>query len=198
MSEQRKRNQRLILLIIAMSFIPFIIAWIFADNPHWMSVRTNKGNLIIPPVITERNELSGYDPFSIDNLAQLNGHWVILNVVPGQQCIDFCREAIHKTKQIRLMMNKDLTRIRRAVIISDQVDAQSIADIWPQDDRLLRVNASASLMAKLRQIKNGEIPDGMLFLMDPLGNLMMHYGPGFDPYDVKADLSKLLRISQIG
>jgi hypothetical protein len=34
--------------------------------------------------------------------------------------------------------------------------------------------------------------------MDPLGNLMMQYDPGFDPYDVKKDLKKLLKISQIG
>jgi hypothetical protein len=34
--------------------------------------------------------------------------------------------------------------------------------------------------------------------MDPLGNLMMKYAPGFDPYKVRNDLSKLLRISQIG
>ena len=34
--------------------------------------------------------------------------------------------------------------------------------------------------------------------MDPMGNLMMQYEPGFDPYKVKSDLMHLLRISQIG
>lgn len=36
------------------------------------------------------------------------------------------------------------------------------------------------------------------FLMDPLGNIMMQYESGFDPYKVKSDLHKLLKISQIG
>jgi hypothetical protein len=42
------------------------------------------------------------------------------------------------------------------------------------------------------------VPDGMLFLIDPLGNLMMQYEPGFNTYKVKDDLMHLLRISQIG
>jgi hypothetical protein len=50
----------------------------------------------------------------------------------------------------------------------------------------------------LRQVKPGGMPDGMLFLLDPLGNLMMYYEPGFDPYDVVHDLKKLLTVSQIG
>ncbi len=198
MSEQQKRNQRLVLIVFAMSLIPFIIAWMFANNPQWLSGKTNKGNLIIPPVTTERSELTGFDQFSIDNLSQLNGHWVMINVIQGNRCAEFCREAIHKTKQLRLMMNKDLTRIRRVVLISGQIDAGALVDIWQDDDRLLRARANATLLAKLRKITGGEIPEGMMFLMDPLGNLMMYYDPGFDPYDVKADLSKLLRISQIG
>jgi hypothetical protein len=64
--------------------------------------------------------------------------------------------------------------------------------------RLLRSKPAASLVQKLKKIRNTDIPEGMLFLMDPFGNLMMQYEPGFDPYKVKKDLGKLLRISQIG
>jgi hypothetical protein len=42
------------------------------------------------------------------------------------------------------------------------------------------------------------MPEGMLFLIDPLGNLMMQYEAGFNTYKVKDDLMHLLRISQIG
>lgn len=198
MNEQQKRNRRLVLLIFAISIIPLIIAWMFAKNPQWLSAKSNKGNLIIPPVATERNELTGYDQFSADNLSQLDGHWVMINVIPNNECAALCREAIHKTRQIRLMMNKDLTRIRRVVIISGAIDPASVADIGQQDTRLLRAKPSASLLEKMRTITGNQIEDGMLLLMDPLGNLMMVYDPGFDPYDVKTDLGKLLRASQIG
>jgi hypothetical protein len=50
----------------------------------------------------------------------------------------------------------------------------------------------------IKQKVRPELTSGMLILMDPLGNLMMQYKAGFDPYAVKSDLKKLLRISQIG
>ena len=199
MNDQKKRNQRLILLVMVMSFIPFIFAWILTKNPQWLSPKTtNVGDLIIPPVATERNELTGYDQFSVDNLFELDGHWVMVNIIPGKTCNELCREALHKTKQLRLMMDKDLTRIRRVVIVSGPVDPEQAEQWWKDDTRLLRAIPSAEFLAKLKQIRKGGIPDGMMLLMDPFGNLMMQYEPGFDPYDAKKDMKKLLRISQIG
>jgi hypothetical protein len=131
-------------------------------------------------------------------MKELDGHWVLVNIVPSSECSKACLEAIHKTKQLRLMMNKDLTRIRRLVLLMQPVDNE-VASVWWKDDlRLLRATLTKSLSEKIKQIRQGKIEDGMLLLMDPLGNLMMHYEPGFDPYDVKKDLGKLLRISQIG
>ena len=199
MNNQKKRNQRLILIVMLMSFIPFIFAWILTKNPQWLySGTTNTGDLIIPPVATERRELTGFDQFSVDNLFELEGRWVMVNIIPGRTCDERCREALHKTKQLRLMMDKDLTRIRRVVIVAGPVDPGEARQWWKDDTRLLRVKPSAEFLAKLKQIRKGSIPDGMMLLMDPFGNLMMQYEPGFDPYDAKKDMKKLLRISQIG
>jgi hypothetical protein len=64
---------------------------------------------------------------------------------------------------------------------------------------LIRVKPSSGLVKKITGIRqNNNIPDGMLFLMDPLGNLMMQYEPGFNTYKIKDDLMHLLKISQIG
>ena len=63
---------------------------------------------------------------------------------------------------------------------------------------LIRVKVGAEFINKIAAVSKGGISDGMLFLIDPLGNLMMQYEPGFDPYKVKNDLLHLLKISQIG
>jgi hypothetical protein len=198
MSKQLTRNHRLILIIMAMSFIPFTIAWVMTKNPQWFSSRTNNGELIIPPVTTTREELMGFDQFSRNNLAELKGRWVIVNIIPGDACDAVCQESIYKTRQLRLMMGKDLTRIRRVVLLFQQIPSIENYDWWKQDDRLLRAVPANSLIEKLKHIYKGEIRDGVILLMDPFGNLMMYYQPGFDAYDIKADLKKLLRISQIG
>ncbi len=198
MNEQHKKNNRTILIIFAMSVIPFIIAWFLANDTRWMQSGTNNGELILPPLTTEKKQFTGFDSFSTENMAELTGRWVLINVINHKDCAEFCQQAIYKSKQLRLMMNKDLTRIRRMVVIIPELNELQAKDWWKDDGRLLRVRAEQPVITKIKSVAGGEIAEGKLFLMDPLGNIMMHYPPDFDPYKVKRDLSKLLRISQIG
>lgn len=198
MTDQHTKNKRTIVLLFSMTIVPFIIAWFLSSNTSWMTDSTNNGDLIIPPVTTEKSEFIAFDEFSSKNMAELTGHWVLINVVPNKQCNTICQQAIYKTKQLRLMMNKDLTRIRRVVLLIPEINIETAQPWWKDDLRLLRTKPAPSLKEKLLAIRKDNIPDGMLFLMDPLGNLMMQYEPDFDPYEVKRDLGKLLRISQIG
>jgi hypothetical protein len=196
--QQKRKNRFFIILIFGMAIIPFLLAWVLNGKAPFIEGKTNKGQLISPVLATERSDLTGLDRFSAENIAELQGHWVMLNLVPKDECNNVCREGIHKTKQLRLMLNKDLTRTRRAVLFFKNVKPER-ANQWLQDDKiLLKVKPSAALAKKLAELRKAAIPDGMLLLMDPLGNLMMQYEPGFDPYKVKSDLMHLLRISQIG
>jgi len=198
MNNQKNKNHLLILGIFGMSIIPFLIAWGLKENPELVKGRTNIGQLITPPVTTERSDLAGFDKFSADNMGELSGHWLLVNVIPNNGCNEVCAEAIHKTKQLRLMLNKELTRTRRIVILLKDVAPETANQWWLDDGTLLRVKPNGAVAKKIADIRQGNVPDGMLFLMDPLGNLMMQYEPGFDPYGVKSDLMHLLRISQIG
>jgi len=193
-----KKNRITVLLIFAMSIIPFAIAWYYAANPENLRLGTNNGDLITPPVTTELSEYAGYDAFSSDNLKELHGHWVLINLVPNTPCTEVCKEALHKTRQISLMMGKDITRVRRAAALYLKTDQAALTGEWQEDARLLKILPSAQLQEKLEKITGGTRTDGVLLIMDPLGNLMMKYPAGFDPYKVRNDLSKLLRISQIG
>lgn len=196
---QQKKNQRLILIIFALTFIPFLIAWYFQANPELLAARTkNNGTLIIPPITTEPADFLGFDQFSRDNIKELEGHWVLINVLPRVECVEICPKALHDTKQLLIMLGKDLIRVRRAALLLNTVEPASAASWWADDARLLRINADAALLQKISTLRKANVPDGLLLLMDPLGNLMMQYEPGFDPYKVKDDLKKLLAVSQIG
>jgi len=198
LSTQQKKNNRTIIIIFAMSIIPFCIAWYLSSNDAWMGGGTNQGKLIAPIITTEFSEFKGFDEFSVENMAEIKGHWVLLNIIPNKTCNEVCIKAIHKTKQLRLMMSKDLTRIRRLVLVVAEIDQQAAQIWWKDDSRLLRAKPNALLIEKINKVSKAGLKDGMLLLMDPLGNLMMQYEPGFDPYKVKSDMKKLLKISQIG
>lgn len=201
MTPQERKNRQLIIGIFAMSIIPFSIAWYLAKNPQLLnSNATNKGQLITPAMPTERTDFQGFDTFSQENLKELEAHWLIVNVIPKADCNDVCLDAIHKSQQLRLMLNKELVRTRRAVLVLDaNTSPETAANWWQNDGDLLRLKPNAAVVEKLSGLyNNGQIPEGALLLVDPLGNFMMQYAPQFNPYDVKSDLMHLLKISQIG
>ncbi|MFZ2403605.1 MAG: hypothetical protein WAW41_00600, partial [Methylobacter sp.] len=133
MHNQKNKNHILILVIFGMSVIPFLIAWGLKENPQLLKGQTNHGQLITPPVTTERSDLSGFDPFSTENMSELSGHWLLVNIIPNSGCNEACIEAIHKTKQIRLMLNKELTRTRRIVIVLKDVAPEAASKWWVDD-----------------------------------------------------------------
>lgn len=198
MIKQIQKNHRTIIILALMTIIPFSFAWYLTTDPDFKPAATNNGDLIIPVITTESPDLQGIDDFSINNIGQLKGHWVMLNIIPANNCNKLCVEAIHATRQLRLMLNKDLTRTRRAVIVMQGRQEAGFQPWWDEDDRLIKVKPSPALAIKIKQQLGGEIGEGRLLLMDPLGNIMMQYPSEFDPYAVKSDLKKLLRISQIG
>lgn len=179
-----------------MSVVPFGIAWYLAENPGKVKLGTNNGELISPPLATEISDFSGYDAFSTENLKELQGHWVLVNVLPQTDCQQACQDGLYKTNQITLMMGKDIARIRRVAVIFDK-QQQPLPQQWQDDARLLKVAPSSKLQEIINKIE-GATSAGALLVMDPLGNLMMKYLADYDPYKVRNDLSKLLRISQIG
>jgi hypothetical protein len=187
----------IILLIFAMSIIPFFIAWYLAKNPGKVTLGTNNGDLISPPETTDPGDFVGFDSFSAENLKELRGHWVLINLMPQGKCLQSCQDALFKTRQLSLMMGKDIARIRRLAVLPSNSEQQPFTKEWQDDARLLKVVPSAPLQAKINTI-TGSLKEGVLLIMDPLGNLMMKYSADYDPYKVRNDLSKLLRISQIG
>ncbi|MGY6274706.1 hypothetical protein [Methylomonas sp. MgM2] len=196
MNTQLKKNRITILLIFALSIVPFGIAWFLAENPGKVKLGTNNGELINPPLTIEYEQFVGNDEFSAANLDELKGHWILINVLQSAQCEQICQDGLYKTNQITLMMGKDIARIRRLALIYNQSN-QSLPAQWQEDARLLKAVPANALKDILRQIEGSGQPGGLL-IMDPLGNLMMKYAPGYDPYQVRNDLNKLLRISQIG
>jgi hypothetical protein len=245
MINQQKKNRLLIVIIFGMTIIPFLIAWGLKENPTLLKGQTNHGQLISPLITTRLTDFTGFDAFSTANINELPGHWLIVNLIPSDHCNERCLDALLKTKQLRLMLNKELPRTRRVVMLFKNTVTETANQWWLKDallgrlhqnenkkdeqlflkmlreenkmddalvsrlvgsenkafvmnSDLIRIVPNASLQKKIIDFRKGEVPDGMLFLIDPLGNLMMQYEPGFDTYQVKSDLMHLLRISQIG
>ena len=182
------------------SFVPFTVAWYLAKHPELVRdrQRVNHGNLIDPARPFDYADFLSQPVTAANSLPEIKGHWVMIQVASGGTCSTECQDTAYKSGQIRLMLNKELSRVRRLLLVNSPIDHGPLGELMAADPTLLVAELNDTLKRRLEEAAGAAITDGMLILMDPLANVMMWYPAAFDPYDVLRDLQRLLRISQIG
>lgn len=195
-----RRNRLVIATIALICIVPFSVAWYLARNPELVQDRkkSNYGNLITPARPFAYEDFFGQPVTTAGNLDEIKGHWVLIQIAPETGCREVCRETLHKTGQLRLMLNKELTRVRRMLLLPANGERADLPEITAADPTLLIAGLSENVMKQLKEATGTDLPDGAVILMDPFANVMMWYAPGFDPYGALRDLQRLLRVSQIG
>ena len=99
-------------------------------------------------------------------------------------------------RQLRLTQGKEMDRIERVWLITDDA-ALDIALLKKYDGtRLLRVDPQK--LAAWLPVKEDTQPSDHLYMIDPLGNLMMRFPKDPDANKIKKDITRLLKASSIG
>lgn len=190
-------SRAMIVLIALISVVPFGLAWYYAQHPELIDKTSNYGTLILPSRQIDHAQLVVDDATSNGNvLEQIKGRWILLQVSMGP-CAASCREALHKTHQSWLMLNKEMPRVQRLLLASPVTQAREAPEI-AQDDALLIAGLTPPVLQALTSAIGKPPGAGVVILLDPLGNLVLWYDTGFDPYQLVKDLKHLLKASQIG
>jgi len=187
----RVRGRRIALLILALSAAPTVAAW-FAYFVWQPQTRVNYGELIEAHPLPEI-ELRGLDGGRFD-LSQLRGKWLMLQIDSGS-CAEACRKKLLYMRQARLAQGKGAERIERVWILNDSA---SPAPSLLSDHPGMRV-ARASGNALFREFPaSPRALTDYIYLIDPLGNLMLRFPGDPDPRRMTRDLTRLLNTSRIG
>jgi len=194
---QQKKQQRgrwKLFLVLAICASPLIFSYLayYVIKP---TGRTNYGTLLDPrlyPMPDLHGVLQGGAP---QELSVYKGKWIMLQV-SSSDCQQRCQNALYAMRQLRLMQGKDMDRIERVLLVPDQQPMDTLLIRVLEDTHILRVDAKA-IQTWLPVEPDGTVQD-RLYLIDPLGNLMMRYPVEADPNKVKKDLIKLLKASSIG
>ena len=99
-------------------------------------------------------------------------------------------------RQVRLTAGKERERVERVWLVADAEPLSTMLMREYDGTRMLRADP-AELRAWLPAAAGGDVRDH-IFVVDPLGNLMMRFPKDADPNQTKKDLAKLLRASGIG
>ena len=98
-------------------------------------------------------------------------------------------------RQSRLALNNEMTRVQRVFLATGNCcDDATISRRNSRAHRARCVRARGAGAA--RAVSGG--PANSLFIVDPLGNLMMRHDASHTTKDLLSDLKKLLKLSHIG
>ena len=93
-------------------------------------------------------------------------------------------------------MNKEIDRVQRVLLVPADIKAETFSDLQKKyPDLIVLVGIDAETVKFAAEFSANR---GNVFLVDPLGNLMMSYPEKFDPKGLRSDLSRLLKNSWAG
>jgi hypothetical protein len=121
----------------------------------------------------------------------LHGRWVLL-VVSGGPCEKSCERALYATRQARTMQNREQDRVVR-VLLQPSGAALPSPSLLTGHPGLAVVAADP---AQWRALPGGGA--GNIYLVDPLGNIVLRYSADLDIKRLAKDLERVLRASRIG
>ena len=186
---QRSFRIKLVLLFLAFA-APVIFAYLayYVWPPQSL---INYGELIKP---TESP-----DPMLRDAegkefpLSKLRGKWVMLTVDQAE-CDATCEKKLWLLRQVRLATGKNMDRVERVLLLRGQ---GSVTEHIRKQHPGLRVltGADAGLLGSFPA--NGNLLDH-IYIVDPLGNVMMRYPKTPDPSGILKDINRLMYVSQVG
>ena len=189
--EQDKLPRGLIpfLLIAAVFVLPLLVAsWMYYGGALVPEGRTNHG-AILEPIVNVRERLPESDAAALSE-----DHWLLIYVDEGP-CRESCREMLFRLRQSRLMLGPDMDRLTRVFLHGDEVPDRVFLQARHAGLAVFRDPGLARLLAERRP---EQLAPGGLFLVDPLGNLVMYFSPEIEPGDMVEDIEHLLEVSRIG
>jgi hypothetical protein len=165
----------LIFLVCAAPIVLGTAAWYF----RWGTPATANYGELLPPRALEAA------PFKA-----LRGKWVLVTLDPAA-CDPRCEKKLFVVRQVRRAQGAGAERMERLWLVTDEGRPRPALLVAIEGSQVEPARGAAAGVF-------GEDPRGHIYLVDPLGNLMMRYPADPDPSRMIKDLERLLKLSRIG
>jgi hypothetical protein len=198
----RAKSRFTLLLVFGLFAAPVVFAWLaFFVYPDWRpDGSTNHGELIQPPRSLHFAPFSTVEGAALDE-DFLQGKWTYV-LWAGRECGNPCLEQLVRMHQVRLAQGKNIDRVQALLLVQGMEDPALRELQWHYPNLKIAHGGATQMHGLLREFQLAADEDvlsgGRLYLVDPMGNLMMRYQPDAAPRGIVKDLERLLRISYVG
>jgi cytochrome oxidase Cu insertion factor (SCO1/SenC/PrrC family) len=193
LSKTTPQNRNTFYLLILVFVLPFLTAVVL----HLLDLKPSGksyGNLVQPPKSLQIPALTSLQgkPFKPE---QWNKVWSVVMLV-DTNCAVPCEAQVHMLKQVHTSLNKEIKRVQRVLIVPATAAPASLSALQTKyPDLIILTGANEETVQFAQTFKQTA---GSVYLVDPLGNLMMSYPEKFDPKGLRSDLTRLLKNSWAG
>lgn len=201
MNEEVKKKNQITLIMLGLFFAsPLVLSWFVFNYTDYMEMRgtSNRGELIQPP--RQLGDLALIDPFDEERKDSLFNKWSLVYV--ANSCDETCMKSVYLIRQIHARMDKHSLRVQRVLLLTAESVDTLKGKLRDYAGQQLINNETINVEQTVNKFKLADsdkpLDANRLYIVDPLGNLMMNYKPGTNPGDIYKDLKKLLRGSRIG
>ena len=192
--QNAKLSGRKILLILAVVFLlPFTMAALL----HLLDLKPNGksyGDLIQPPKSLQFPVLKDVQGKSFKSQQWLKKWSVVM--VDSTGCAAPCQAKVQLLKQVHTSLNKEIKRVQRVLLVPNGIQGETMNELQKKyPDLIILAGADAETVKFAAEFN---VTGGQVYLVDPLGNLMMSYSEKMDPKGLRSDLTRLLKNSWAG
>ncbi|HNZ56739.1 MAG TPA: hypothetical protein PKL58_05210 [Methylophilaceae bacterium] len=195
-SPQQQRKGRVVLILMLIFFVVPLLVVFLMYKYNWMPSGASVGELVKPArLMADVSQLKNEAGANLPNTFWKE-RWSIVYV--SADCQKTCLDKLHDMRQLHVSLYKDMPRAQR-VLITTMQDTTAIKRDYPD---LIVINQPSNEISNLMNAfaVNGEsvASANRLYLVDPLGHLMMSYQPELPLAAVRKDVTRLLRFSWAG
>jgi cytochrome oxidase Cu insertion factor (SCO1/SenC/PrrC family) len=191
--DDKRRGRRMLLLLLALFALPLLIV-VTMYQLEWQPGGASHGQLISPPQPLQLLELQTLQGKSF-GAEQWKDKWNLV-YVSRQGCDADCTAQLHDLRQVHASLNKEIGRVQRVLLIASEDKDGNLASIQQQYPDLVILSDPGAQQLAGQFISTAQT--GNVYLVDPLGNVMMRYPQGYQAKGLRKDLMRLLTYSWAG
>ena len=190
--DNKPRGQLKLLAIFAVVVLPIFAAWVMAKFDIGIPDSQKNKSDLVEPVVTAQDWSMQLEPVGY------GAPWRLV-VTSAEACSETCMELVHEARQINVALGREATRVVH-VLASGQTQPAEVAERLQNEYPKLE-HTTLSTDAYFRSLT--EHPESwrqgaQLWVIDPLGRIVLHQDPEAPGKQLLDDLKHLLKVSKVG
>lgn len=189
---QRPRGQLKLLAIVAVVLGPILIAWLMATTQIGIPQGQTNHSALVEPQLTVEDWQLGLEQVGY------GAPWRLLVTAP-EGCTEACLALVHEARQINVATGREADRVQHVLALGQPADEQLSRRLEQDYPKLQRASLAPtayrdSLAAHPEAWRQGP----QLWVVDPLGRVVLHRDPANPGKALLDDLRHLLKVSKVG